>query len=188
MGQELLAIKHPRLLAFKNLWESLPLAALPTGPGPATVPYEDVSRTARALWRKAAPSGRFTDADLKTLRAVADSAGEPLQTPREDGARQRSGCGRRVPPGRGDNARRCPASPTASPCGDHSVDGPGSAFASYFRLTRGYGFGRRVGGAAGVPEMCGRPSTARPRVTVDRLRGGITCCRSRFPYAAASRS
>ncbi|MFV8133186.1 hypothetical protein [Streptomyces syringium] len=79
MGQELVASKHPRLIAFKDAWESLPPAELPTGPGPATVPYGDVSKTARALWRKAAESGRFTDADLKTLRAVADSAGAHSQ-------------------------------------------------------------------------------------------------------------
>ncbi|MFI9206468.1 hypothetical protein [Streptomyces sp. NPDC053048] len=75
MGKELVASKHPRLIAFKNAWESLPPAELPTGPGPATVPYGEVSKTARALWRKAAESGRFADADLKTLRAIADSAG-----------------------------------------------------------------------------------------------------------------
>ncbi|MEU7106520.1 hypothetical protein ABZ951_15890 [Streptomyces sp. NPDC046215] len=74
MGQELLASKHPRLIAFKNAWESLPPAELPTGPGPATVPYGEVAKTARSLWRKAAEAGRFADADLKTLRAVADSA------------------------------------------------------------------------------------------------------------------
>ncbi|UQI49650.1 hypothetical protein M1P56_35250 (plasmid) [Streptomyces sp. HU2014] len=74
MGQELLASKHPRLIAFKNAWEGLPPAELPTGPGPATSPYGDVAKTARALWRKAAESGRFAGGDLKALRAVADSA------------------------------------------------------------------------------------------------------------------
>ncbi|MEU1826656.1 hypothetical protein ABZ502_30025 [Streptomyces abikoensis] len=74
MGQELLASKHPRLIAFKNAWESLPPAELPTGPGPATVPYEKVAHTARALWQKAAQAGRFADGDLKALRAVAEHA------------------------------------------------------------------------------------------------------------------
>ncbi|MBB5121838.1 hypothetical protein AF335_09280 [Streptomyces eurocidicus] len=74
MGQEMLASKHPRLIAFKNAWESLPPAELPTGPGPATAPYGDVSKAARALWRKVAESGRFAGGDLKALRAVADSA------------------------------------------------------------------------------------------------------------------
>ncbi|MEU2854568.1 hypothetical protein [Streptomyces syringium] len=91
MGQELLASKHPRLIAFKNAWESLPPAELPTGPGPATVPYGDVSKTARALWRKAAKAGRFPDGDLTVLRAIADAAGVHSQrlgatTPKGGGA------------------------------------------------------------------------------------------------------
>ncbi|MBO0657229.1 hypothetical protein J1792_32305 [Streptomyces triculaminicus] len=74
MGQELVHGDHPRLVAFRDAWKELPPADMPNGPGPAAAPYGNVAASARSLWREAAASGRFADADLTVLRAIADTA------------------------------------------------------------------------------------------------------------------
>ncbi|GHG50252.1 hypothetical protein GCM10018779_10210 [Streptomyces griseocarneus] len=74
MGQELVHGDHPRLVAFRDAWKELPPADMPNGPGAAAAPYGDVAANARSLWREAAASGRFADADLTVLCAIADTA------------------------------------------------------------------------------------------------------------------
>jgi N12 class adenine-specific DNA methylase len=74
MGQELAQSTNPHVMAFREAWQRLPTADLPTGPGPAAGPYGEVAVKARALVEAAVASGRFTRVDVTTLRALSTEA------------------------------------------------------------------------------------------------------------------
>ncbi|MFD5284317.1 hypothetical protein [Streptomyces rubrogriseus] len=85
MGRELITFpEHPRVAAFRQAWQRLPAADLPSGPGTAAGPYGDVGRSALALVERAEAANaqraragrpaRFAADDVDALRTVATLA------------------------------------------------------------------------------------------------------------------